>query len=215
MICHLLSLGCWSPRECLELLRSWKVQASWLPFPALRGSQRLFLASPGEETGRGTPVDPHTPALPGHLIPLTKLHLCVLAASLCQATFKGSPVLLRHFPGQAPGSPSSASPAATRGGKTSGIWPTAAKRGVRGSRGSSRGNEIPSLFSPHRRRANAPGSRGRRGGFGDAARQGTGINDTRILKAPARWFYCTVKTSRKVAIRLCGYLYTCIFYTSV
>lgn len=87
-----------------------------------------------------------TPALPGHLILLTKLHLRVLATSPCQATFKGSPVLVRHFLGQAPGSPSSASPAATRGGKTSRIWPTAAKRGVRGCRGSSRGSEIP--FSP-------------------------------------------------------------------
>lgn len=160
-------------------------------------------------------MDPHTAALPGHLIPLTKPHLCVLGASPCQATFKGSPVLVRHFLGQAPGSPSSASLAATRGGKTSRIWPTAAKRGVRGSRGSSRGSEIPSLLSPHRRRAHAPGSRGHRGGFSDAARQGMGINDPWVLKAAARWFYCTVKTSRKVAIRLFGYLYTCVFYASV
>ncbi|XP_063005673.1 serine/arginine repetitive matrix protein 3-like [Melospiza melodia melodia] len=122
-------------------------QAGCPSLPA--GQPGTLLRLSGRGNGAGTPADPHAPpALPGHRIPLRKPHLCVLAPSPCPAAFKGSPVLVPHFLGQAPGSPSSAS----RGGKTRRIWPTAAKRGARGSRGSSRGRETRRSppFSPPR-----------------------------------------------------------------
>lgn len=198
MICHLLSLG---PRSPLELPRSWKVQRSWRPFPARRAAGDS--SPPLQERKRGEdssgPARTGSPRPPNPLGQTTSVRLGRFPVP--------SPVQRKPRAGPAFPGPGSRLPLLRLSrryprGEASGIWPTAAKRGMRGSRGSSRGSDIPSLLSPTGDEPDAPGSRGRPGGFRDAARQGMGINDPRVLKAPARWFYCAVKTSRKVAIRL-------------
>lgn len=137
-------------------------------------------------------------------------------------------MLVRHFPGQAPTFPFP--PRYSRGEKSQDLaqggqkraWVVAQQPAPRGPLASFPPRERDPTArppTPPLRRAPvpnrcAPCSPGRSGDFSDAARQETRINNPRVLKGAARWFYCTVKTSPRKTHRtsIHGFIYVCFLY---
>lgn len=136
LICHLLSLGRWSPWECRALPPSLEKcrQAACSSLPA--GQRGTLLHHAGRGNGAGdVSGPPHTPThplpLPTHPGSLNPLDQTTSAHP--RAAFRGSPVPVRQFLGQAPGvggcAPPPPPPPLLTWGKLAGFGPRLPKAG--------------------------------------------------------------------------------------